>query len=46
MELNEWLTQLSAELGTDDVELDHRRCSCCSTWPEMPLTASSGLPRR
>ena len=24
MELNDWLTQLSAELGTDDVELDHK----------------------
>ena len=24
MELSDWLTQLSAELGTDDVELDHK----------------------
>ena len=24
MELDEWLAQLSAELGTDDVELDHQ----------------------
>ena len=24
MELDEWLTQLSAELGVDDVELDHK----------------------
>jgi hypothetical protein len=24
MELDDWLTQLSAELGVDDVELDHK----------------------
>ena len=24
MELDDWLTRLSAELGVDDVELDHR----------------------
>ena len=24
MEISDWLTQLSAELGTDDVELDHK----------------------
>ena len=24
MELDDWLTQLSAELGIDDVELDHK----------------------
>ena len=38
MELNDWLAQLSEELGTADVELDHKTVRCCSTWPGTPRT--------
>ena len=46
MELDEWLTRLSAELGTDDVELDHKTVKMLLDLARDAAHGSSGSPRR
>ena len=42
MELKQWLTTLSAELGTSDVTMDDARSVPCWTWHGTPHTRLNG----